>query len=328
MKRILTICMCLVALLTAKAQIPEVGDPVCADCGVDLKSNAPHKRGCPQADEETSTPSTKLKDYTAQQESKPAQKPATSSRPTTNYKPTPSSQHITSAKLDNPYDIRQKYDKKLSFGGFASGTAYCRTHPNGKEEWVVYSNMGTEAGRYSKVEKLQASAWDLFLVRDDYGRWGMAHSGMGGPFVEPQYESIKYLKKFDTPYPFFEVTKRDESGILRHGLYCMTKGETLPCEYDNIQLLDRSPASQGTLAIVKIGGNLAVINADNGNVLVQGVYSYINTYFTRNKGMYLIVGDSNGLGAYLAETMEMVVPVTNGNSLDKVKKLIKEQEKQ
>ena len=45
-KRILSICMCLGAVLTANAQIPDPGDPVCALCGVDLKSNAPHKPGC------------------------------------------------------------------------------------------------------------------------------------------------------------------------------------------------------------------------------------------------------------------------------------------
>ena len=331
MKRILSICLCLGTLLPAKAQIPEVGDPVCAICEVDLKSQQPHKRGCPyysepQDEEETSKPSTKLKDYTPQQESKPEQKPATNPRPVTNYNPAPSSQHITSAKLNNPNDIKRKYDKKLSFSGFSSGTAYCRTHPNGKEEWVLYSNMDREVGTYSKIEKIQAGAWDIFLVRDDRGRWGMVHSGMGSPFVEPQYESIKYLKKIDSNYPYFEVTKRDENGILRHGLYYMTHGETLPCEFDNVQLLDRCPNS--TLAIVKVGGNLAIANATNGDILIQPGYSYVNTYFTRKKGMYFIIGDSNGLGAVLAETMEMVVPITNGNSLDKVKKKIEEEEKQ
>ena len=63
MKRILSICMCLVVVLTAKAQIniPKVPDPVCALCGVDLKSNAPHKPGCrwysPPTNDESSSSS-------------------------------------------------------------------------------------------------------------------------------------------------------------------------------------------------------------------------------------------------------------------------------
>lgn len=62
--------MCLFALLAwipedgrAQVYIPDPGDPVCAICGVDLKSEVPHKRGCiyyqePEAEQSSSSSTT------------------------------------------------------------------------------------------------------------------------------------------------------------------------------------------------------------------------------------------------------------------------------
>ena len=48
MKRaVLLIAIALTVVLYVHAQIPDPGDPVCVYCEVDLKSQQPHKRGCP-----------------------------------------------------------------------------------------------------------------------------------------------------------------------------------------------------------------------------------------------------------------------------------------
>ena len=59
MKRItLLMSLALAAAVSVNAQIPDPGDPVCAHCGVDLKSQVPHKRSCPYYEEPTSEEST------------------------------------------------------------------------------------------------------------------------------------------------------------------------------------------------------------------------------------------------------------------------------
>ena len=67
---------------------------------------------------------------------------------------------------------------------------------------------------------------------------------------------------------------------------------------------------------------MGVINVQKGEIVIQPSYSYTNTYFTLKYGMFLIVGDSNGLGVFHAASMKEVVPVTSGYTLDKVRNLI------
>ncbi len=51
MKRIaLFVAIAFTTAASVRAQIPDPGDPVCAYCNVDLKSQQPHKRGCPYYD--------------------------------------------------------------------------------------------------------------------------------------------------------------------------------------------------------------------------------------------------------------------------------------
>lgn len=60
MKRIaLLIAMALTAAVSVHAQIPDPGDPVCAHCDVDLKSQQAHKPGCPYYSEPANEMSTK-----------------------------------------------------------------------------------------------------------------------------------------------------------------------------------------------------------------------------------------------------------------------------
>ncbi len=237
--------------------------------------------------------------------------------------PTPSGyQHLSSV------DIKNGYDKKLTFG--YNATAYCKTAPNGTERWVLYDIDGQEVGQFSKIELADAGNGEdeYFLVRDDNGQWGIYGRG-GGLMCEPRYESVKLLTALqgEGRRPFFDVARRFNGQVL-HGLVdpfivSPGDGEITQCVFEQIELIDRSPAPYGVLAKVKSDGKWGVIDTENhGDIIIPPKYSYINTYFTLKGGMYLIVGDGNGLGAYHAETMEEVVPVTNGYSLDKVKVLL------
>jgi hypothetical protein len=174
------------------------------------------------------------------------------------------------------------------------------------------------------------SFFKYYMVRDFNGQWGL-YNERGTLLCAPKYESIKMLTANRDDYvkeAFFDVTQRDGNGVLRHGVFNQSydvdgiKGEVIPCVCDHIELIDRSPSSQGTLAKIQIGGAMGVMNVQKGEVVIQPSYSYINTYFTLKHGMFLIVGDSNGLGAFHAASMKEVVPVTPGYTLDKVRNLI------
>ncbi len=67
MKRIYLILSLGLLAVAAYAQIPQVSDPHCAYCNVNLKTGEAHKSSCPYYEapkEESSSPSTHLKDYT------------------------------------------------------------------------------------------------------------------------------------------------------------------------------------------------------------------------------------------------------------------------
>lgn len=276
--------------------------------------------------------------------------------------PSPSSSSSSSTQTQGSYqhltgvDIMNNYDKKLSFGNYFA-TAYGKTAPNGTERWVLMTEDGKEAGTFSKVEFVEASGIDQYiLVRDDNGQWGI-YSRAASLMCDPQFESIKMLKattfngEEHFPRAFFDVTKRDAQGILRHGLFnpnwmhykngeYVERYDAIPCEYDQIEMIDDrgNPSltdedivddGYGILAKVRRDGKSGIIEPYNRDVVLPAEYSYVNTYYTLKKGRYLIVGDGNQLGAYYTGTMPMeeVVPVTVGYSLDKVKQLIEEWEK-
>ena len=92
-----------------------------------------------------------------------------------------------------------------------------------------------------------------------------------------------------------------------------------------MELIDRSATTDGVLAKVRKNGLSGVIGTFNGKVAIPVAYSYINTYFTLKGGMYLLVGDASRMGAY--HVGDEVV-VTDGYTLDKVKSLIAEKEKE
>ena len=74
-------------------------------------------------------------------------------------------------------------------------------------------------------------------------------------------------------------------------------------------------------AKITVDGRMGIVDADSANVLIQPAYSYVNTYFTP-KGMYFIIGDGVSLGAYNADTMEIIVSPDSGNTLDQVRSIL------
>ena len=233
--------------------------------------------------------------------------------------------------------IVKNYDKELSYGeGYARALGV--TMPNGTERWLLANYKGEEVGQFSKVEFAEVNGMEQYiLVRNDNGQWGIYGRG-GTQMCELQYESIKLLSPIvgDNGYrgAYFDVAKRDERGVLRHGL--VNPGdirgnviETIPCEYDYIEMIDyrRVPnlsdcGDYGPLAKVKKNGKLAIVAAETGKILIPAEYSYLNTYYTQ-KGNYFIVGDGTNFGAYTnTYPITMIIPVTNGNTLDKVQSMI------
>lgn len=237
----------------------------------------------------------------------------------------PTYQHLSSV------DLKNGYDKKLGYGDWA--TAYGKTFPNGQEQWVLYDQDGQEVGQFSKVEPmtLPNNELDVFLVRDFNGKCGVYNSG-GYAIVPPEFESVKALvaQQEGQNRLFYDVTQRDELGVLRHGIIngaiASDDNQTIPCACDRVELLDRSPSNRGVLAKFTVNGGMGVIDADSGDVLIQPGYSYVNTYFTP-KGMYLIVGDGTQFGAYYAATMEVVVSPDTGKTLDQVKSNIDQRDR-
>ena len=234
--------------------------------------------------------------------------------------------------------IAQHYDKELTFGSDYA-RALGATMPNGEERWLLANAKGEEVGQFSKVEFVEASGIDQYiLVRDFNGKWGI-HSRGGTKLCEPKFESVKMLStlvnEIGGKEVVFDVTMRNNGGVLQHGIYNpgieeMNQGfgehknpMPIPCEYDYVELIDRSPTYDGVLAKVRKNGLSGVIGTFNGTVQIPVAYSYINTYFTLKGGMYLLAGDGNRMGAYhVGDEVELVVPVTEGYTLDKVKRLI------
>lgn len=240
--------------------------------------------------------------------------------------------------------ITQHYDKELTYGSeFAR--ALGATMPNGEERWLLTNAKGEEVGQFSKVEFVEANGTSQYiLVRDDNGKWGIYSRG-GTRMSEPKFESVKMLStivnEIGGRMVVFDVAMRNNNGVLQHGIYDPDIEETnkslnenknpmtIPCEYDYVELIDRSATFDGVLAKVRKNGLSGVIGTFNGKVEIPVAYSYINTYFTLKGGMYLLAGDSNRMGAYhVDDEVVEAVPVTDGYTLDKVKALIEEQEKE
>ena len=227
-------------------------------------------------------------------------------------------------------DIKNGYDKKLGYGSWA--IAYGKTFPNGEEQWVLYDDNGQEVGQFSKVEPASVpSGLDVFLVRDYNGKWGVYNAG-GYAIVEPEYESVKVVvaQQGSEMREFYDVTQRDGLGMLRHGIIngsiADSDNQTIPCVCNRIELIDRSPSNYGILAKITVDGRLGIMDTDNGDVIIQPSYSYVNTYFTP-KGMYFIVGDGTSFGAYFAETMEVLVFPDSGKTLDQVRNILDQRDR-
>ena len=261
----------------------------------------------------------KKQEEKAQKEREKAQQQALTTTQQSTSPAQASYQHLSSV------DIKNGYDKKIGYSSWA--TAYGKTFPSGEEMWVLYDQDGNEVGQFSKIETAQIpDALDVFIARDLNGKWGVYNAG-GYAIVEPIYESVKVLiaRGNGEPREFYDVTQRDGQGMLRHGLIngSIVSGDnrTIPCACDRIELIDRSPSNRGVLAKITVDGRMGIMEADNGDVIIQPAFSYLNTYFTR-RGMYFIAGDGNSLGAYYAETMEEIVSPSSGKTLDQVRNIL------
>ncbi len=250
-------------------------------------------------------------------------------------------------------NILENHDKELSYGdGYAK--AYAITAPNGTEHWLLINKENEVVGKFNKVEFVDVSGTDQYVtVRDYNGQWGFYSRG-GRRMCNPQYESVKKLTPIvgDNGYrgAYFDVTKRDERGILKHGLFdpnnvdlgpngeLLPNFETIPCKYDQIEMIDYVPIPSsdndsaegyGVLAKVKENGRWGIVDPFNGETLIPTEHSYVNTFFTRKGGRYLIVGDGTNFGAYSTkrQPMEEVIPVTVGYTLDKVRNMINERDR-
>lgn len=239
--------------------------------------------------------------------------------------------------------VAEHYDKELTFGSdFAR--ALGATMPNGEERWLLTNAKGQEVGQFSKVEYVEASGINQYiLVRDFNGKWGIYGRG-GTRLCEPKFESVKMLSSVVNEsggrMVVFDVAMRNNRGVLQHGIYNPDIEEfnqglnenknpmTIPCEYDYVELIGRGATYDGVLAKVRKNGLSGVIGTFNGTVAIPVAYSYINTYFTLNGGMYLLVGDGNRMGAYhVGDEVEEVVPVTDGYTLDKVRSILDERDR-
>lgn len=84
MKRItLLMSLALAVAVSVNAQIPDPGDPVCAHCGVDLKSQVPHKRSCPYYEEPTSEESSSSSSSSSSNSSLSSSSSSSTSTPST-----------------------------------------------------------------------------------------------------------------------------------------------------------------------------------------------------------------------------------------------------
>ena len=256
---------------------------------------------------------------------------SSSPSPTPSYTPSvPSSgEHLSSV------NIRNEYDKKLT-NEFKS-TAYGKTYPNGREEWVLYDYNDKKIGEYAKVEMVE----NYFKVRDFQGNYGLC-DGRRELFA-PQFGSIEVVYEpgyYDGKrFLMLDVTKRGSDGLLKHGLlnpntqalYGGHAGYILPCEYDRIEL-----TSFGNAKVTKNRrmGIVSTTSTSPGKVIVKPEYEYLNTYYvpttyydaenrkvTRNT-VYYIVGNGGKFGAWDSSEWHKDLTVPMEYTIDQVKSIL------
>ena len=376
----------------AYAQIPDPGDPVCAYCDVDLKSQQAHKRGCPYYEEpkeeetsSSSSTSSHLRDYTPLPEMSSTERALIYEVGINGMKPCShckSIKHQPWCEMKVYQNLAKKWraeaesasnevERKKALLGYknmvdklklfinpnytkADLDAYNarteREHTERKAQ-STHQNNGTythtvSPGAYIAQHYDKELTFGSIFARalgatmpNGEERWLLAN------LCEPKFESVKMLSAIVNDIGgkmvVFDVTMRNNSGVLQHGIYNPDNVEMnlgfnenlnsmpIPCEYDYVELIDRSATTDGVLAKVRKNGLSGVIGTFNGEVAIPVAYSYINTYFTLKGGMYVLVGDASRMGAYhVGDEFVEVVAVTDGYTLDKVKSLIAEKEKE
>lgn len=276
MKRILTICLCLGAAMTTKAQFP-VSDPHCAYCGVNLKTGEAHKKGCEYysapEEEETSKPSTSLKDYTPKQETKPTQpqKPVTQQQPTSSssYKP-----------VHEPWMDTPEYREYLNSEQIGSATdgIICEVPGKGQGIWTYssYNKEGKKVGshwlyspRYMRIydvdnwHKLHRAAMQLKTTQ----KWGVEDTEKVETVVDYEYDEVMTFNK-GWGIIKLALNRKDANG---HNHWIFYNGENLLSLSDHeIEELIPLRSSQGYGAGVlarQSNGEWIIFNTETGEVM-------------------------------------------------------------
>ena len=256
MKRIYLILLLGLVAVATQAQIPTPPDPSCAYCGVNLKTGEAHKSSCPyceapKEEDSSSSSSSHLKDYT----------------------PMPGMSSIEHTLI---YEVGVNGKKPCSHCRSMIHHPWCEiinTQKWAKEYWAKAENASTEAARKQALRDYKRMVDNLKLfINLNYS----VEDSKPLPEVKsrPIYESVKVVvaQQGSERREFYDVTQRDELGVLRHGLIkgAIVSGDnqTIPCVCDRIELIDRSPSNYGVLAKITVDGRMGIMDADNGDVII------------------------------------------------------------
>lgn len=276
MKPNLFICICLAGAMTAKSQIPVPPDPVCAFCGVDLKSEEPHKPGCryyspPQEEEEEAPkPSTKLEDYTPKQETKPTQTQQTpTTTTTTNSKP------VHYPWMDTP-EYKEYQNGKYYGDLYYSGRTRCQViEVAGKGQGVWTTNYYNKEGRnvgphwlYSpRYLRIYTAGWNRAVMQLKITeKWGVEDLRNVETVVDYEYDEIMTFNKGDGVIKL-ALNRKDPNG---HNNWVFYDGENLLSLSDHeIEELVPLRSSKGYGAGVlarQSNGEWMIFNTETGEI--------------------------------------------------------------
>lgn len=240
---LLTVALLLTAVVV-EAQIPVPGDPVCAFCGVDLKSQQPHKRGCPYyeepADEEEeskpqqTTP--KPKDPKKLKDVKPAQeKPARDTRAELirdyeeMYRKGWASydclEMVKSEYLTSNDDSYRNFDNHRNYQVYrVPGKGYGVWCEDSKDDEPLLKNW-YYAPHYERIVMTDGgrAAMQLKTTR----KWGVENVDTRETMVNFEYDEVKYVQSYQKKSVFF-LNQKDELGRDRWFLH---DGNDFPLDF-------------------------------------------------------------------------------------------------
>ena len=232
-----------VSLLTAvvvEAQIPVPSDPVCALCGVDLKSQQPHKRGCiyyeePADEEEESKPqqtTPKPKDPTKLKEVKPVQeKPARDMR-----KELIEDYERMYRRGEASYDCLEMVKSEFIPTNYyyTDNKSYELYHVPGKGMGIWCRDYKDEdplmrkwyyTPHYERIEMTDGGRAAMQLKTTK--KWGVENLDTRETMVNFEYDEVRYIETFRKKSAFF-LNQKDEMGRDRWFLH---DGNDFPLDF-------------------------------------------------------------------------------------------------